>query len=116
MDTFPSWVKERYKSVDIEPVSLGGEEIDTSWKFDEALIYNVLQHTVDPEIIIHKALRVAKTVRLFEWVGVPSDDMHPHVLTEENLNKWMGAKGMTEKVHEPYMFSARCWYNVVTKQ
>jgi len=115
MDKFPTWVRDRYTSVGIKPISSGGEDIDTSWQFDEALIYNVLQHTIDPELILHKALRVAKTVRLFEWINVPSDDLHPHILTEDNLNKWLGSKGMTESVNEPYMFTARCFYGVFTK-
>lgn len=115
MDKFPSWVSDRYKSVGITPIALCGEDVDTSWQFDEALIYNCLQHTKDPEVIIHKALRIAKTVRIFEWVDVPSDDLHPHILTEENLNKWFGATGMTEAVNEPYMFTATCWYGVFSK-
>lgn len=115
MDKFPSWVRDRYKSVGITPITSGGEDIDVNQQFDEALIYNVLQHTVDPEIIIHKALRIAKTVRIFEWINVPSDDMHPHVLTEENLDKWFGSKGMTEAVNEPYMFTAQCYYGVFSK-
>lgn len=112
MDTFPSWVKDRYHSVGIETLASGGEDIDTTMRFDEALLYNVLQHTIDPELIAHKLLRVAKTVRVFEWIDVASDDLHPHILTEEGLNKWFGTKGMVEKVHEPYMFDAQCWYTV----
>lgn len=113
MDTFPAWVKDRYHSVGIETLASGGEDIDTNLIFDEAIIYNVLQHTIDPELIAHKLLRVAKTVRVFEWIDVKSDDLHPHILTEENLNKWFGCKGMIELVHEPYMFDAFCWYSVI---
>lgn len=112
MDTFPSWVQDRYKCVGIEPLSVGGEDLDTSMQFDEAIVYNVLQHTVDPELIAHKARRMAKTVRVFEWIDVPSDDLHPHILTEENLNTWLGGKGLVEAVNEPYMFTANCWYGV----
>lgn len=115
MDKFPSWVKDRYTSVGITPIAKGGEDIDTSWRFDEALIYNCLQHTIDPELIAYKALRVAKTVRLFEWIDIPSDDLHPHILTEANLNKWFGCNGMTELVNEPYMFTARCYYGVFSQ-
>ncbi len=115
MDTFPSWVIDRYKSVGIETISCGGEEIDTNQSFDEALIYNVLQHTIDPELIIHKARRIAKTVRIFEWIDVPSDDLHPHVLTKEKLDSWLGGTGMTERVNEPYMFDAQCYYGVFSK-
>lgn len=115
MDKFPQWVRDRYTSVGITPIACGGEDIDTNQRFDECLIYNVLQHTIDPEVIIHKALRIAKTVRIFEWIGVASDDLHPHVLTEENLNKWLGGKGMIEPVNEPYMFTAYCYYGVFSK-
>ena len=111
MDTFPSWVRDRYHSVGIETQSCGGEDIDTTMRFDEALLYNVLQHTIDPELIAHKLKRIAKTVRVFEWIDIPSDDLHPHILTEENLNKWFG-KGMIEWVNEPYMFTGNCWYGV----
>lgn len=115
MDKFPQWVRDRYASVGITPIASGGEDIDTTQRFDEALIYNVLQHTIDPELIIHKALRVAKIVRLFEWIDVPSDELHPHILTEANLNAWLGSNGMTEAVHEPYMFTATCYYGVFSK-
>lgn len=115
MDKFPSWVRDRYKSVGITPIASGGEDIDTTQRFDVALLYNVLQHTVDPELIAHKLLRIAKQVHVFEWIDVPSDDLHPHILTEANLNKWFGAKGMTEAVNEPYMFTANCYYGVFSK-
>lgn len=113
MDRFPAWVRERYKSVGIEPLALPAEEIDPTQKFDEVLIYNVLQHTIDPELIIQKALRVGKVVRIFEWLEVPTDDKHPHYLEAHKLDKWLGKKGMVEPVNEPYMFSANCYYNVV---
>jgi 2-polyprenyl-3-methyl-5-hydroxy-6-metoxy-1,4-benzoquinol methylase len=112
MDIFPKWVIDRYNSVGIETISQGGEDIDTTQRFDIALLYNVLQHTIDPEIIAHKLLRIAKQVHVFEWIDVASDDLHPHILTEENLNKWFQTKGMVERVHEPYMFDADCWYTV----
>lgn len=113
MDKFPSWVRDRYLSVGIKPLALPAEELDPNEKYDEVLIYNVLQHTIDPQLIIQKALRVAKTVRIFEWLEVPTDDKHPHFLTKENLDKWLGKPGMIEAVNEPYMFTANCYYSVV---
>lgn len=113
MDKFPSWVRERYHSVGIETVALPAEEIDPKWQFDEVLIYNVLQHTMDPELIIRKALQVGKVVRIFEWLEVPTDEKHPHFLEAHKLDKWFGQKGQVERVNEPYMFSADCYYNVV---
>ncbi len=115
MDTFPKWVRDRYESVGINTLSIGGEELDTNLRCDVAIVYNVLQHTIDPELIIHKALRIAKELRIFEWIDVPSDDLHPHILTEENMNKRCGGKGMVDAVSEPYMFDANCWYGVFSK-
>jgi len=112
MDTFPKWVKDRYESVGIEPISMGGEDIDTNWRFDICLIYNVLQHVRDYELIIYKARRVAKEVRIVEWLEVDVDALHPHMLTKEVLDKCLGNTGMVEKVHEPYMFDAQMYYNV----
>lgn len=113
MDTFPAWVRDRYTSVGIETLSIGGEDIDTSMKFDTAIEYNCLQHVRDYELILYKMKRIAKTVRVVEWLNVPSDELHPHVLTKEVLDKCLGSKGMVEQVHEPYMFDAQMYYNVV---
>lgn len=112
MDKFPSWVRDRYSSVGITPITSGGEDIDTNQSFDEALVYNCLQHVQDYELIIYKARRVAKTIRIAEWLNVPSDDLHPHILTKEVLDKCLGGKGMVEQVNEPYMFNAQMYYGV----
>lgn len=116
MDKFPSWVRERYLSVGIQPLALPAEDIRVegdSSRYDEVWIYNVLQHTIDPELIIRKALQVGKVVRIFEWLEVPTDEKHPHYLEAYKLDKWLGKPGMVEAVNEPYMFSANCYYNVV---
>lgn len=113
MDKFPEWVRSRYASVGITPLALPAEEIDTNQQFDEVWIYNVLQHTIDPQLIIRKALEVGKVVRIFEWLEVPTDEKHPHFLEAHKLDKWLGKPGMVEAVNEPYMFSANCYYNVV---
>lgn len=116
MDRFPEWVRSRYASVGIERLAIPAENLDVNRQYDEVLIYNVLQHTIDPELIIKKALAVGKVVRIFEWVKVPTDEKHPHYLEAEKLDKWLGKKGIVERVNEPYMFSAECYYNVVETQ
>lgn len=113
MDKFPEWVRSRYASVGIERLAIPAEDIDTNRKFDEVWIYNVLQHTIDPQLIIRKALEVGKVVRIFEWLEVPTDEKHPHFLEKHKLDKWLGKPGMVEAVNEPYMFSANCYYSVV---
>lgn len=112
MNTFPEWVRERYRSVGITPLSIGGEDLDTTQHFDEILIYNVLQHVQDFELILYKSRKIANVIRIVEWLEVPSDSLHPHVLKEEVLNRCLGGNGMVEQVHEPYMFDAQMYYGV----
>jgi SAM-dependent methyltransferase len=55
-------------------------------RFDEAWLYNVLQHVMEPERVIRTAQAHADTVRLFEWLNVPASVVHPHVLTAPRLD------------------------------
>lgn len=112
MDTFPSWVRDRYLSVGIKPVCSGGEDFQTDERFDIVLCMNVLQHVVDPVKMVSNMRKIGKEVRSYEWINIPSDSLHPHVLEEHKLNEWFGGKGIVEAVHEPYMFDGSCWYGV----
>jgi 2-polyprenyl-3-methyl-5-hydroxy-6-metoxy-1,4-benzoquinol methylase len=101
---YPDWTLQRYKSKGIEVAYCGGEDIKINHdsrivlmeesnsyeKFDEVWIYNCLQHVVDPELILFNAKRCARTLRIAEWINCPSDEMHPWVLTEQNLKRWIG--------------------------
>jgi hypothetical protein len=49
--------------------------------FDEAWIYNCLQHVEDPTAVLGQAIRIAKRVRLFEWINLPPYTGHLHMLT-----------------------------------
>jgi hypothetical protein len=91
---YPEWTETRYNSMNIDVMVDIGENVNVSG-FDEVWIYNCMQHTIDPEKIIHNAKRAAPVLRIFEWVDVPAHDGHPHELTEELLNKWTGGKGNT---------------------
>lgn len=56
-------------------------------KFDEAWIYNCLQHVKDPTKILQNAIAVADRVRIFEWTHIPPYEGHLHMLTPELLSK-----------------------------
>ena len=89
---YPDWTKERYALANIETETKPGEEVnETGW--DEVWIYNVLQHVIDPELIIQNAKRAAPVLRIFEWVNIPPHEGHPHELTKEKLDKWIGQEG-----------------------
>lgn len=102
---YPQWTIDRYKSAGIEVKKLPGEELkDTENVFDEVWIYNCLQHTQDPELIIKNAKKLGKTLRIFEWVDEATNEGHPHMLTEEKLNDWIGQKGSIIQLAENECF------------
>jgi len=107
---FPGWVRERYRENLIEPWRIRGEDVDVTG-FDEAWIYNVLQHVDDPEQVCANARRAADLVRIFEWIDIPAYDGHPHELTQGSLDEWLGGNGMTVTLAEDGCFG-RAFYGV----
>jgi hypothetical protein len=107
---FPGWVRERYRENLIEPWRMRGEELNASG-FDEAWIYNVLQHVDDPAMVCANARHAAEVVRVFEWIDIPAYDGHPHELTQDMLEEWLGGKGMTVTLAEDGCFG-RAFYGV----
>lgn len=103
---YPPWVAHRYADCGIHFWRTAGEAFTPeaalllAVKPDMALIYNVLQHTVDPERIIKNAIAVAKQLRMFEWIDMPPHPGHPHMLTEANLNLWTGRRGTVGFINE----------------
>ncbi len=101
--TFPAWIMDRYKAAGIEYVCNPAETIDLGESFDEVWIYNVLQHVQDPQAVIATALQHGGVVRVFEWVDIPADEKHPHMLTQAALDSWLGCKGRVNMVSwHPY--------------
>jgi hypothetical protein len=108
---YPEWVNMRYESAFITRLKVKGEDLDTSLKFDEVWLYNCLQHTEDPELIVQNARKIGKIVRLFEWIDTGVADGHLHDLTEENLNKWLGGIGKVERMNENTAVG-KCYYGI----
>jgi len=92
---FPDWVTARYAEHDVRVVREPAEMFRERG-FDECWIYNVLQHVENPGQVVGAAKEAAATVRVFEWTGIPADDLHPHVLTVERLAAWCDADGRAE--------------------
>lgn len=103
---YPSWCGDRYGVAGIRQVRLEGEHLLDAGtpidgeRFDEAWIYNVLQHTHDPGEIVHNARSLATVVRVFEWIDIPPHTGHPQQLSEAALNRWLGGRGRTEIMQE----------------
>ena len=103
---YPEWIHERYSYKQILFKNLKGEDLlepnnkTMLGEFDEAWIYNCLQHTEDPEKIIQNAKKIAKVVRIFEWIDTGVNVGHIQNLTEADLNKWLGGNGKVEIMNE----------------
>lgn len=92
---YPRWTLERYAASKIS-VILQPAEIPVPGPFDEAWIYNVLQHTVSPDAILKNAMQCAKLVRIFEWIERPLSPGHPQTLKAQHLNAALKGIGRTE--------------------
>lgn len=93
---YPTWVYNRYDSANIEWEIQYGEQItEPNNSFDEVWIYNVLQHTTNPEQILDHAKRIAPVIRMFEWINIPAYEGHPQVLTKERLDTALNSIGQT---------------------
>lgn len=110
---YPQWTKDRYAIKNIE-VQVGPGEAMDEGGWDEVWIYNCLQHTEDPGMIINKALDAADVLRIFEWVDVPAHDGHPHELTEANLNNWIGGPGQVVQLAQQGCFG-KAYYGVFSR-
>ena len=106
----PLWVKDRYESQGIELHMIKAEDLPEDNFADEAWIYNCLQHTDNPKDIIDAVRKVAKIIRIFEWIDTPINDGHIHTLTESKLNKWLGGEGKVEVLTGAAR--GKCYYGV----
>lgn len=109
---YPDWVHDRYEFAKIDYVRAAGEDYSTKFVYDEAWIYNCLQHVMDPEKIISNMRGYAKLIRLFEWVGIPPHEGHPHELKPEVLQGWVGlnALGTVEDLKGENTCNATAFY------
>ena len=84
----PDWVKLRYEENNIQFHNLPAENFIPK-EFDEVWIYNCLQHTENPQLIIENVLKGGKVIRIFEWINTPISDGHIHTLTKTQLDSWL---------------------------
>ena len=108
---YPQWVKLRYNEARILYRRISGEEIDFT-NYDEVWLYNVLQHTQDPEKIIRNAQRAGRIIRIFEWIETRINEGHPHSFTEQQLNEWLGGEGKVETLNGQANCWGKCYYGI----
>jgi ubiquinone/menaquinone biosynthesis C-methylase UbiE len=113
---YPNWTMQRYSESGMTYIKDKGENIlkipEISSKiFDEVWIYNVLQHVEHPAKIVKNMRSVSKIIRIFEWVDTYIAKGHPNILTEKDLNQWLGGNGRVEDINENNCFG-RCYYGI----
>ena len=60
-------------------------EVSEFPEVDEVWILNVLQHVMDPNLIIEKAKKCADIIRFFEPVNQPKNEYHLHTFSLEDF-------------------------------
>ena len=113
---YPDWVRRRYSQCGINYFQVPAEFLDQGVelpvkKYDIALIYNCLQHTIDPKKIIDNVKAIANEVRIFEWVETGTNIGHPHELKAEDLDQWLGGTGKVEQINENGAVGL-CYYGI----
>jgi hypothetical protein len=89
-------LEDLYKEKSIKRLVMKGEDLDSiTERYDEAWIYNCLQHVVDPVRILKNAMLVAPVVRIFEWINIPPYEGHLHMLTPDLLQRPFNQAGWT---------------------
>lgn len=99
---YPEWVLARYKAANVGFYNVKAEDAPAYGlpSFDIGIIYNCLQHTVDPEKILANMRRCCKVIHVFEWIETGISDGHLHNLNEASLNKWLGGEGKVAYLEE----------------
>lgn len=109
---YPDWVRARYDACNVEFYKIPAENINSGiGKWDMALIYNCLQHTIDPEQIIRNVKAISKEIHIFEWIDTGTNIGHLHDLKEDKLNKWLGGEGKVTDINESGAVG-KCYYGI----
>lgn len=107
----PKWVKERYKAAGINYQQAKAESMkEEGW--DEVWLYNVLEHTDDPERIIKEAKKAGKLIRIFQWIDTGIGAGHIHTLKAEDLDRWLGGEGKVENFQGKANLWGKAYYGV----
>jgi len=112
--SMPDWVHSRYNLAGIVLMNYGAEAITRLPQdiYDEAWIYNCLQHTMAPKSVVDIAQKHARVIRVFEWLDTSTNVGHPHSLTKDRLDKWFGGEGKTEELNGEANCWGKCYYGI----
>lgn len=78
-------ITKRYQEHGIDLLQIPIEDYDLKETFDEAWMYNVLEHVIDPVECLNKIKNVSRILRVFEWIDIPPSPGHPHTITKSMI-------------------------------
>ena len=95
---YPLWVARRYEAAGIQYHQERGEDLDQLDPnyYGAILMYNVLQHTEDPQKIfnnIYRALKPGGTFRFFDWIDTATNTAHPISLHFDDMARMLKEAG-----------------------
>lgn len=109
---YPEWTRLRYRMKNIQVRYERGEDLnEQGW--DEVWLYNCLQHTQDPALVLRNCLRAGKRFRIFEWLDIPPHEGHPQMLTKTLLDEWLGVQGQTREFDNHFGCTGKAYFAVV---
>jgi hypothetical protein len=120
-NSWPEQYKKRCVDSKIEIVPYPYEEFAIS-DVDETWFFNVLQHVIDPEEQLMKAMETSKVVRVFEPIGwgngipLTINAAHPHIISKQTITNIMGDFGFIYQPSQVDKFhQAECYYGTWIK-
>ncbi len=95
---YPMWTLMRYHEAGVTYLRQRGEDLDDLKPnhYGTVLMYNVLQHTEDPQKIfsnIYRALQAGGKFHFFDWIDTPTNTAHPVTLKLEDIAKMLKGAG-----------------------
>ena len=96
---YPKWSIDRYKANNVNYHHRSGETLtrtNAKDSYDEVWMYNVLQHTEDPQKIfanIYKTLKKGGALRFLDWVNTPTNVAHPITLQYKDIAEMLKKAG-----------------------
>lgn len=80
--------------------------------YDEVWLFNVLQHVIDPALLISNMKRSAKTIRYFEPVNTDICTYHPHAFTMSDFEGWFDPPNYYPATSAKNFHTHECSYGV----